>query len=85
MLLAGLLGASGCAGTSGPPVPGAGPPVGVVAAPLPTVIGPLPVTPASYPFLASDHDAALIDLARFGYIEQDIWSAGARTCTPGQS
>jgi Alpha/beta hydrolase domain len=66
----------GCAGPGGPAQPSRGPAVGTAAPALPTVAGPIPVTPASSPFLASDHDAEPIDLGQYGYTEQEYFVSG---------
>jgi len=50
--------------------------VGTAARALPTVAGPIPVTAASFPFLASDHDAEPIDLGQYGYTEQEYLVSG---------
>lgn len=67
---------AGCAGSSGPAQPSRGSAVETVIPALPTVAGPIPVTPASFPFLASDHDAEPIDIVRYGYTEQEYFVSG---------
>src|ERR1700733_9460164 len=46
------------------------------ATPIPRVNGPVPVTPDSRPFLAATHDLPVIDLPRFGYIEEEFLIGG---------
>jgi hypothetical protein len=75
VLLAAML-VVGCAGPGGPAQPSRGPAVGTAVPALPTVAGPIPVTPASSPFLASDHDAEPIDLGQYGYTEQEYFVSG---------
>ena len=63
-ILAALLGllSPGLAGAADPPYP---------EVPTPTVTGPIQVTPTSYPLLATD-----IDLARYGYVEEEYFISG---------
>jgi hypothetical protein len=44
--------------------------------PAPHVSGPLPVTAESRPFLGADHDLPPMDLAKFGYVEEEFFVSG---------
>jgi hypothetical protein len=44
--------------------------------PIPDVIGPIPVTADSYPFLAANRQFKPIDLASYGYIEEEFFLSG---------
>lgn len=72
LALAFLAACAGCAAPSGSTPPG----LGVAVPALPAITGPLPVSTESYPFLASDHASTPIDLARYGYVEQEYVLTG---------
>lgn len=44
--------------------------------PIPEVTGPIPVTTDSYPFLAANRQYKPIDLATFGYVEEEFFLSG---------
>lgn len=43
---------------------------------VPTVIGPIPVTASSHPFLSAASHPVPIDLAKFGYVEEEFFITG---------
>jgi hypothetical protein len=44
--------------------------------PIPTVVGPIPVTPVSYPLTAANRQNLPIDLASYGYVEEEFIISG---------
>ncbi len=44
--------------------------------PIPSVVGPIPVTADSFPFLAANRQYQPIDLASFGYVEEEFFLSG---------
>ncbi len=46
------------------------------AVPIPEVTGPIPVTADSFPFLAANRQYKPIDLASFGYVEEEFFLSG---------
>jgi alpha/beta hydrolase family protein len=46
------------------------------ATPVPTVTGPIPVTAESYPLMASNKLQTLVDLPKFGYVEEEFFVSG---------
>ncbi len=44
--------------------------------PIPEVIGPIPVTADSFPFLAANRQYKPLDLASYGYVEEEFFLSG---------